>query len=96
MKRFPPLLSVTTGPDGDLVTLHGDQAGLELLRDRLTALLDRLAAGECDHAHLRSPDWAGFELTTTMLDGERHQGHSPVHHLEVFAWTSEWRSKHGL
>jgi hypothetical protein len=96
MKRPAYLLSVTTAKSGDVVTIHGDRAGLAVLRDRVNELLVKLEREECDHEHLRSPDWAGSELTTTMLADERQSGHSTVHHLELFAWSAEWRAKHGL
>ncbi len=90
------LLSVTTSPGGDIVTIHGDLAGIMSLRDSLNTLLTRLSQGECDHKHFRSPDWAGFELSTSMLTAEQQAGHITVHHLEVLAWSPEWKVKHGL
>lgn len=96
MKRPEYLLSVTAAASCDVVTIHGDRTGLVVLRDRINELLAKLDLDECDHEHLRTPDWAGFELSTSMLDGERISGHSTVHHLQLFAWTTEWRAKHGL
>lgn len=90
------LLSVTTAATGDAVTIHGDRQGLELLREKIDVLLAGLVAGECDHRHLRSDAWAGFELSTSMLESERDAGHRIVHHLEVLAWTPDWKLKHGL
>jgi ectoine hydroxylase-related dioxygenase (phytanoyl-CoA dioxygenase family) len=90
------LLSVTTAGESDAVTLHGDREGLLVLRDAVDRLLGELAKGECDHAHLRSHDWAGFELTTSMLQSEKAAGAHNVHHLQICAWTPEWRQKHGL
>jgi hypothetical protein len=90
------LLSVTSGSEGEVVTLHADRQGLAFLRSRLDALLESLESGECDHEHFRSADWAGFELSTSMLPGERDAGHRSVHHLQVFAWTDEWKAKHSL
>lgn len=96
MKSPEYLLSVTAAKNGDIVTIHCDRAGLEVLRDRINELIVKLAHDECDHEHLRSPDWAGAELTTTMLADERQSGHSVVHHLELFGWSAEWRAKHDL
>lgn len=90
------LLSLTTATDGDAVTVHGDREGLLVLRDALDKLLAQLSHGECDHAHLRSNDWAGLELTTTMLDKEQRAGCVNVHHLQICAWTPQWREMHGL
>ena len=90
------LLSVTASPEGDVVTIHADIAGLEFLRATVDRLLSKLQTGQCDHDHLRTTDWAGDELSKSMLITERDSGHSTVHHLEVLAWTAEWKEKHGL
>jgi hypothetical protein len=94
----PPkhLLSVTSGPDGDCVTLHADIAGLEYLRSKIDQLLEKLKVGHCDHEHLRTVDWAGGELSNSMLDTERQKGHQVVHQVELLVWTQEWKDKHGL
>jgi hypothetical protein len=94
----PPkyLLSVTSASAGDAVTIHLDKAGLLVLRDRLDALLSKLERNTSDHEHLRSVEWAGFELTTSMLASERERGHHTVHHVEIFAWSPEWKGRHQL
>jgi hypothetical protein len=96
MKQPQYLLSVSSGSAGEVVTIHADRQGLEFLRSRLDALLESLDDGACDHEHFRSSDWAGFELTTSMLASERQAAHRSVHHLQVFVWTDEWKSKHAL
>ena len=75
-KIDPPdhLLSVVTTPEADTVYIHADRAGLEYLRDSITHLLDKLAKGEPDHDHFHSPDWAGWQLSTSMLPAEKEQG----------------------
>jgi hypothetical protein len=35
-------------------------------------------------------------LTTSMLASEREDNHCSVHHVEVYAWTQEWKSNHLL
>ena len=90
------LLSVTSASEGDTVTIHVDAQGLLVLRDRLDALLAKLDRDASDHEHLRSAEWAGFELTTSMLDSERMHGHQTVHHVEIYAWSPEWKQNHGL
>lgn len=94
----PPsyLLSVTTAPGGDTVTIHADKEGLLALRARIDGLLTKLDRDASDHEHLRSAEWAGFELSTSMLASERAQGHQPVHHVEIFAWTAQWKKHHEL
>lgn len=83
----PPsyLLSVTSASSGDTVTIHADKDGLLALRARLDVLLTKIDRDDSDHEHLRSVDWAGFELTTSMLASERTDGHHTVHHVEIYA-----------
>lgn len=94
----PPnyLLSVTAASTGDTVTIHADKEGLLALRARLDTLLAKLDRGASDHEHLRSAEWAGFELSTSMLTSERTHGHQSVHHVEIYAWSPEWKQRHGL
>lgn len=90
-----PLLSFVTDAEGDRVTIHADLPGLELLLRELTWLKGKLEAGECEHTHLRSPDWAGDELTTTKLSGQEAEV-TMVHHVKIYGWNDEWKRKHGL
>lgn len=94
----PPsyLLSVTSAPTGDTVTIHADKDGLLELRTRIDSLLSKLDREASDHEHLRSAEWAGFELSTSMLASERANGHQTVHHVEIYAWTPEWKKHHDL
>jgi hypothetical protein len=90
------LLSFTSASNGHTVTIHADKDGLLVLRARLDVLLANLDRDDSDHEHLRSVDWAGFELTTSMLASERTDGHQTVHHVEIYAWSPEWKEHHGL
>jgi hypothetical protein len=94
----PPnyLLSVTSASSGDAVTIHADKEGLLALRARIDVLLAKLDRDSSDHEHLRSAQWAGFELTTSMLASERTQGHQTVHHVDICAWNPEWKKHYGL
>lgn len=94
----PPnyLLSVNSASSGDAVAIHADKEGLLALRARIDILLAKLDRNASDHEHLRSAEWAGFELTTSMLASERAHGHQSVHHVEIYAWSSEWKKRHGL
>ncbi|MDK6078809.1 Imm32 family immunity protein [Massilia varians] len=99
MKEIEPpnyLLSVTSTRSGDAVTVHVDKEGLLALRARLDVLLAKLDGDASDHEHLRSAEWAGFELTTSMLASERTHGHQTVHHVEIYAWSPEWKEHYGL
>jgi|JI6StandDraft_1071083.scaffolds.fasta_scaffold20932_7 hypothetical protein len=90
------LLSVVTDPEGDVVFIHGDRAGLECLRSAIDRLLRNLAEGKTDHDHFRSTDWAGSELTTSMLSSEKEAGCRSVHHVKIYSWSDEWKKKQGL
>jgi hypothetical protein len=94
----PPehLLSVVTEPGGDVVYIHADHAGLEALRASIDRLLECFNQNDCHHEHLFSPDWAGWDLSTTMLEQEREAGCKTVHHIKIYAWDDEWKRKHGL
>ena len=96
MDKPKHLLSVVTEPDGDVVYIHADRAGLEHLRKTVDRLIKRLEKGECDHDHLHSPDWAGSELSTSMLQQEKDAGCKSVHHVKIYSWNDEWKTKHGL
>ena len=96
IERPDYLLSVTSASSGDAVTIHADKQGLMALRARVDALLAKLERGDSDHEHLRSAEWAGFELSTSMLASERTQGHQTVHHVEIYAWSPQWKAHHGL
>ena len=90
------MLSLVTDADGDVVYLHADSAGLEKLEGVIASLRRGLARGECEHSHLFTEAWGGGELAESMLSDEREANCKQVHHLKVYAWTEEWRQKHGL
>jgi hypothetical protein len=87
-------LSVVVEKTGDVVHVHADKAGLDHLSRAIETLRASLERGECDHVHLMSNSWGGFDLTETRLDSESSA--SQVHHLEILAWTQEWKEKHQL
>ena len=89
------MLSVVTNPDGDVVYIHADAAGVAALEAVVAYLKEALAAEDCPHDHLRFPSWAGSELTETMLSQERENGCRQVHHVKIYGWTDEWAAKHG-
>ena len=81
---------------GEQVCIHADEAGLKHLARSLDRLLASLQKGECPHDHMFADDWAGDELTSTMLAGERDAGCSQVKHLKICGWTAEWKNEYGL
>lgn len=96
MDEKATLLSVVTEPDGNVVYIHADLSGLMKLRESIDRMIGALKRGECDHDHLMSEDWAGYELTATILDSECTKGCRQVHHVKLYAWNDEWKAKHGL
>lgn len=96
MIKKPKLLSATTTPDGDVVYIHADLSGLKKLQETINSMIENLESDTCDHDHLRSEDWAGYELTTTMLEYERLNKCKQVHHIKLYAWNEESKVKHGL
>mgnify|MGYP005667163717 CR=1 FL=1 len=96
MTDKPSLLSFVTDPDGNAVYVHADLSGLKKLRSTVDLLIAKLESGSCDHDHLRTEDWAGYELTTSMLESEEKSGCTQVHHVKLYAWNPEWKKKHDL
>ena len=96
MPESRPLLSIVTSAEGNVVNIHADQAGLQILLKDITRLIKKLEADQCDHDHLFSESWGGWELTESMLSQEHNNGCRKVHHLKINAWTAEWRTKLNL
>ena len=90
------LLSFVASKDGDALYIHADQAGLDELVKVLQSLKSHLEKGECEHNHLFSQDWGGHGLTTSMLEQERNDNCTQVHHVELYAWTQQWKESHKL
>ena len=90
------MLSVVTEASGDVVYIHADLAGIAKLEKTIAFLKQALEAGKCEHDHLFSEAWGGWELTQTMLEGERASNCRQVHHVKLYAWSDEWREKHAL
>ena len=90
------MLSIVSEREGDVVYIHADLAGLEVLERSLKRLRELVAQGECEHDHLFTESWGGHGLTETMLEKERSSGCKQVHHLQLYGWNDEWARKHGL
>lgn len=90
------MLSIISDPAGNVVHIHGDLAGLEMLERAVAQLREVVASGGCQDSHLFSPAWGGGDLTETMLDQERSAGWAQVNHLKLFGWTEDWSVRHGL
>lgn len=87
------ILNITCDPIC-VVHLHADRAGLDLLIRRLQGLRDHLDKGECEHDHFMADSWGGYDLSEEC--GLREEGHAPVYHLKVMAWTDDWAARHGF
>jgi len=96
MVEKPTLLSIATDPGGEVVYIHADLSGLKHLRNQLESMIENLEKDQCDHAHLRTEDWAGYELTTSMLEAEKAIGCRQVHHLKISSWNKAWKLKNEL
>lgn len=96
MVEKPTLLSIATDPGGEVVHIHADLSGLNNLRNELERMIKNLEKGQCDHTHLRSEEWAGYELTTSMLGVEKAAGCRQVHHLKISGWNEIWKIKSEL
>lgn len=94
MRPPPGLLSVVADETGNIVHIHADEAGLAHLAEAIEQLRASLSRGECDHVHLKSNGWAGFDLTESKLESEAT--FTQVHHLEILAWTPDWKERHKL
>ena len=90
------MLSVITDREGDVVYIHADADGLAQLERTVSFLKRGLESGKCEHDHLFSQAWGGRELTETMLQKERDANCKQVHHVKLYAWSSEWRERHAL
>lgn len=59
--------------------IHADKNGLVELKKQL----DFLSAGQ-SHVHLKTPSWAGDELT----EEAQCKGDLVIHHVKIFLWKS--------
>ncbi|MFI8735593.1 Imm32 family immunity protein [Ectopseudomonas toyotomiensis] len=96
MIEKPTLLSIATDPGGEVVHIHADLSSLKRLRSELERMIENLEQDQCDHTHLRPEDWAGYELTTSMLEAEKAAGFRQVHHLKISSWNDIWKIKNDL
>jgi hypothetical protein len=90
------VLSAVAEPEGDVIYIHADAAGVAMLEKVVAHLKKGLGDGDCPHDHLMSLSWGGNELTESMLAQERAKGCKQVHHVKVYGWTDEWASRHEL
>lgn len=95
MDKTNHLLSFVASPDANMLTIHMDKDGIELLMGRLAKLKELLENGQCEDSHLFTADSIGMELTSTKIN-EQDSEADVVQHVKLCAWTQAWARKHGL
>ena len=69
--------------DEDVIHIHANRKGLQLLKEEIEVLLSKDSA---DHTHLFTEKWGGNELTEQVP----HENETCViHHLKLFKWNEE-------
>lgn len=93
----PPahLLSFVTSEPANMVSIHVDLPGLELLISQLESLRSQLQSNDCPHTHLTAYGIAGDQLTTTKLSDQAAEVHQVIH-VKIYGWTEQWAVRHGL
>jgi hypothetical protein len=85
------MLTFETNPEGDVVEVHADSAGLTHLIEQLIWLKQKVDEGECEHTHLMTEDWGGSGLSSDPQDLSGKS--SLAHHVKILGWTQEWKEK---
>ncbi|WHZ28646.1 MAG: hypothetical protein OJF51_003444 [Nitrospira sp.] len=76
------LLTFELAEDGDELLVHADAAGLRYLASVLTRLAQHAEAGQKEHIHLMTEDWAGHELSSVAQDREA----TLLHSITIHGW----------
>lgn len=76
------LLTFELAKDGDELLVHADAAGLRYLTSALTRLAHYAEAGQKEHTHLMTEDWAGHELSSIVQDS----GATLLHSVTIHGW----------
>ena len=88
------LLAFVVSEEADVVTVHCDKEGIEILMRSLEKLHKHLEKNEFEHEHLFSEDWGGWELSISD-EAEKGKGR-PIHHVKIYGWTEELAQKNGF
>ena len=78
-----------------MVTIRADLEGLDLLIGQLKVLRDAVAANDCPHTHLLSPEVGGNDLSTAKLKDQTTEVNG-VNRVKIYGWNAEWAVRHGL
>ncbi len=79
--------------DNDQLFIHADAAGIDLLMRSLSHIRKKIDENNCDHDHLMTESWGGWELTEPAAC--KKEGRI-IHHVKIYGWTEEWAQKHQL
>ena len=74
------LLSFEMDQKAGCLMIHGDAAGLQKLGDILARLINATKPDHFNHEHLKTPAWAGYELS------EENKGGEVLNHVKVYCW----------
>jgi|GEM_PF-382077 len=89
------LLSFVVDKEAQQLFIHLDFEGVNILVRSMERLRNNLQKNECEHEHLFSVDWGGWELSTSMpLKSE--DGEKPIHHVKIYGWNDEEADKNGF
>lgn len=76
------MLTFEYDADGEMLSIHGDAAGLQSLQRCIQRLLDQTPEGQFEHSHLMTRDWGGDGLTSQRKEATA----ALVHHVKVYCW----------
>lgn len=79
-KEIDFLLTFEWNGENEMLEIHGNQAGLEKLRDAINSLLSKKSS---DHVHLMTKDWGGDELSCEKQCEENQT----INHVKIFQWS---------
>jgi Immunity protein 32 len=80
MTMQPYLLSFEFDENAQQLLIHGDSQGLKRLAQIVLSLIGNTKEGHFNHDHLRTPAWAGSELS-----GE-NKGGAVIDGVKIYCW----------
>jgi Immunity protein 32 len=78
--KFDYLLTFEWDSKNDILEIHGNDKGLEKLKNMLDLLLNKTSD---DHIHLMTKNWGGNELS----DDKQCVENELINHVKLFKWT---------
>jgi hypothetical protein len=88
------LLAFVVSEEHDVLYVHVDKEGIDILMRSLERLKNDLEEGECEHEHLMSEEWGGWELSVSDQAGNGKG--KPVHQVNIYGWTDQWAERNGF